>query len=235
MLKVDSIATAVRAIAAGSMVVVADDESRENEGDLIPVAEFADRASIAFLVRYSSGLLCVPLPGERLGALGIPLMVQRNSDAIATAFTITVDYRHGTTTGISADDRALTARALVDPATVPSDFSKPGHILPLRAASGGVLARPGHTEAAVDLTRLAGLEPGGVIGELVNDDGTMMRGKQLRGFADAHGLPLITIADLIAYRREIEGPEEIDRMIAVNPGAGQALAPVEIILEHHFL
>ncbi|WP_084150589.1 bifunctional 3,4-dihydroxy-2-butanone-4-phosphate synthase/GTP cyclohydrolase II [Azohydromonas australica] len=203
-LKVDSIEVALDAIAHGRMVVVMDDEDRENEGDLIMAAEFATPQAMAFMVRWTSGVLCVGLPGERLQALDLPLMVQANDDAMGTAFTVTVDLRHGTTTGISAADRALTVQALVDPDVTASDLRRPGHLFPLRAMPGGVLQRPGHTEASVDLTRLAGLEPGGVLAEIVNDDGSMARGPQLVDFARTHGLPIITIRDLIAYRRRHE-------------------------------
>ena len=183
------------------MFILVDDEDRENEGDLILAAEMATPASIAFMVRHTSGMLCVGLPGERLDHLDLPLMVERNTDSMQTAYTVTVDYRHGTTTGISAADRATTVRALVDPEVVPADFNRPGHVFPLRAVPGGVLHRPGHTEASVDLTRLAGLRPGGVLAEIVNDDGTMARRPQLEVFACTHGLVMISIADLVAYRR----------------------------------
>jgi 3,4-dihydroxy 2-butanone 4-phosphate synthase/GTP cyclohydrolase II len=196
----DRIEDALAAMARGAMVVVVDDEDRENEGDLILAAEHATPEAIAFMVRHTSGVLCVGLPGERLDALALPLMVERNSDSMRTAYTVTVDYRHGTTTGISAADRAATIRALVDPAAAADDFNRPGHVFPLRAVSGGVLRRPGHTEASVDLTRLAGLRPGGVLAEVVNDDGTMARRPELEAFARRHGLCIVSIADLIAYR-----------------------------------
>ena len=199
-----SIDTALHAIARGSMVVVIDDEDRENEGDLIMAAELATPEAIAFMVRHTSGVICVALPASRLAALQLPLMVAENNDTMRTAFTVTTDYRTGTSTGISASDRAQTIRALVDPATQAGDFSRPGHIFPLRAAPLGVLQRAGHTEAALDLSRLAGLEPGGVLCELVNEDGTMARRPQLDLFAKAHGLPMISIADLIAYRKRKE-------------------------------
>ncbi len=199
----NSIDIAIEAIRRGAMVIVTDHEDRENEGDLIMAACHADAESIAFMVRYSSGLLCVPLLGERLDELDIPLMVSRNEDAMSTAFTVSVDLREGTTTGISAQDRALTIRALTAPDSKPHHFTRPGHVFPLRAAKGGVLQRPGHTEAATDLTRLAGLPIGGVIGELVNDDGTMMRGARLKMFAIHHQLPLISIDELIEYRLEV--------------------------------
>lgn len=203
-MKSDRIEVALAALATGGMIVVVDNEDRENEGDLIIAAEFATPEKLAFMVRWSSGVICIGLPGERLDQLDLPLMVARNTDSMGTAFTITVDYRHGTSTGISAADRAATLRALVAHEPVSADFSRPGHIFPLRAQPGGVLCRPGHTEAAVDLTRLAGLTPGGALVEIVNDDGSMARRPQLQIFAAMHNLPLVTIADLIAYRRHTE-------------------------------
>jgi 3,4-dihydroxy 2-butanone 4-phosphate synthase/GTP cyclohydrolase II len=202
--KTDSIETAIDAIAAGRMVVVVDDENRENEGDLIMAAQAATEADIAFMVRYTSGVLCISLPGERLDALSLPLMVASNSDSMSTAFTVSTDYRIGTTTGISAADRAITVRALVDENADAAEFSRPGHVFPLRAVRGGVLRRPGHTEAGVDLTRLAGMAPGGLLAEIVNDDGTMARLPQLMAFARTHSLAIVTIKDLIAYRRKHE-------------------------------
>ena len=203
-MKADRIEDALAAIAQGSMVVVVDDEDRENEGDLILAAEHATPERLAFMIRHSSGVICAGLPGDRLDQLNLPLMVSRNTDSMTTAYTVTVDYRHGTSTGISASDRAATLRALVDQKAEPGDFNRPGHVFPLRAVPGGVLTRPGHTEAAVDLTRLAGLHPGGALVEIVNDDGTMARRPDLERFARKHGLPLITIKDLIAYRRRTE-------------------------------
>jgi 3,4-dihydroxy 2-butanone 4-phosphate synthase / GTP cyclohydrolase II len=197
----DRIEDALQAMARGEMVVVVDNEDRENEGDIILAAEHATPEAVAFMVRHTSGMLCVALPGERLDRLDLPLMVERNTETLRTAYTVTVDYRHGTTTGISAADRAATIRALVDPAVSPQDFNRPGHVFPLRAVPGGVLHRPGHTEAAVDLARLAGLRPGGVLAEIVNEDGTMARRPQLERFAREHDLVMITISDLIAYRR----------------------------------
>ena len=197
----DRIEDALAAMAKGAMVVVVDDEDRENEGDLILAAEHATPEAVAFLVRHSSGMLCVGLPGERLDELALPLMVERNTESMRTAYTVTVDYRHGTTIGISAADRGATIRALVDPAAAADDFNRPGHVFPLRAVPGGVLRRPGHTEAAVDLTRLAGLRPGGVLAEVVNDDGMMARRPELEAFARRHGLCIVSIADLVAYRR----------------------------------
>ena len=191
---------ALAAFARGQMLVVVDDEDRENEGDLILAAEHATTEAVAFMVRHTSGMLCVALPGERLDALELPLMVERNSDSMGTAYTVTVDYRHGTTTGISAADRGATIRALVDPLVNSSDFNRPGHVFPLRAAPAGVLERRGHTEATVDLALLAGLRSGGVLAEIVNEDGSMSRRKDLEVFARTHGLPMITIADLVAFR-----------------------------------
>lgn len=204
-MRLSRIEDALQAVAAGSMVVVVDDEDRENEGDIIMAAQYATTESIAFMVRWTSGVLCVALPEARLAALALPLMVPKNADAMGTAFTISTDYRHGTSTGISAADRAVTIRALVDNTTNAEDFNRPGHIFPLQAVNGGVLQRPGHTEAAVDLTRMAGLQEGGVLAEIVNDDGSMTRLPQLITFAQEHGLRIITIKDLIAYRRKNEG------------------------------
>ncbi len=198
------IAEAVAAVARGEVVVVVDDEDRENEGDLVMAAEFATPEHIAFFVRHTSGLICMPMEGERLDQLELPLMVADNTESQRTAFTITVDYRHGTTTGISAADRAATIGALIDPATRPGDLSRPGHILPLRYRTGGVLKRAGHTEAAVDLARMAGLQPAGVLCEVVNEDGTMARIPELERFCAAHDLLMISIADLVRHRHQSE-------------------------------
>lgn len=195
---------AIEATARGEFLVVVDDEDRENEGDLIIAAEKVTPEAIAFMVRYTSGLICMPIVGERLDDLHLPLMVADNTDIHRTSFTVSVDYTPGTTTGISAEDRAATIKAMIDPATRPSDMARPGHVFPLRYCEGGVLRRPGHTEAAVDFARLAGLYPAGVLCEIVNDDGTMARGSDLERFAKEHGILLVTIADLIAYRRQIE-------------------------------
>jgi 3,4-dihydroxy 2-butanone 4-phosphate synthase/GTP cyclohydrolase II len=195
------IEAAIQAIARGEPVVVVDDVDRENEGDLILAAEKVTPESIAFMVRYTSGLICVPLVGERLDQLDIPLMVPINTESQRTAFTVSVDARWGISTGISAADRATTIRVLVDADSRPSDLVRPGHIFPLRYRPGGVLARAGHTEAAVDLAQLAGLQPAGVLAEVVNDDGSMARRPELKRFAAAHDLVLITIADLIAFTR----------------------------------
>ena len=199
-----SIPQAVEAVRRGEIVVVVDDEDRENEGDLVMAAEAVTAETLAFFVRHTSGVICAPLLGERLDALDLPLMVAANTEAQRTAFTVSVDVRAGTSTGISAADRAATIRALVDPATRPRDLARPGHIFPLRYAEGGVMKRAGHTEAAVDLARLAGLPPAGVLAEVVNDDGTMSRLPELTAFAERHGLVMISIADLIAHRRHSE-------------------------------
>jgi 3,4-dihydroxy 2-butanone 4-phosphate synthase/GTP cyclohydrolase II len=202
----DSIDDAIAAVGRGEIVVVADDEDRENEGDLIMAADLADEASIAFFVRHTSGVICVGVTGDRCDELQLPLMVPTsgNTEAHSTAFTVTVDAVADTTTGISASDRANTLRTLADPATGPDAFNRPGHIFPLRARPGGVLARAGHTEAAVDLARLAGREPAGVLCEVVLDSGRMARLPDLRTFADRHGLLLVSIADLIRHRRQHE-------------------------------
>jgi 3,4-dihydroxy 2-butanone 4-phosphate synthase/GTP cyclohydrolase II len=199
-----TISEAIDDIAQGRIVIVVDDADRENEGDLIVAAEKVTPETIAFMVRYTSGVICMPVLGERLDELRIPLMVAANTDHQGTAFTVSVDARRGVTTGISAADRAMTIRTLIDPATQPEDVSRPGHIFPLRYREGGVLRRAGHTEAAVDLARLAGLYPAGVLCETVNDDGTMARLPDLARFAKEHDLRLISIADLIKYRRRRE-------------------------------
>ncbi len=200
-----SIDDAIAAIAGGQIVVVVDDEDRENEGDLIVAAEHATPETMAFFVRHTSGLICAAITAERADHLDLPLMVERNTEAQRTAFTVTVDYRSGTTTGISAADRSRTARALIDPDTRPEDLARPGHLHVLRAREGGVLKRAGHTEASVDLARLAGLVPAGVLCEVVTEDGLgMARRDELEKFADRHGLLLVTIADLIRYRRQTE-------------------------------
>jgi len=195
---------AIAAVGRGEIVVVVDDEDRENEGDLIMAAEHATPEQIAFFVRYTSGVLCAPLLGERLDELALPLMVSVNTEPMRTAYTITVDAAEGTTTGISAADRARTLALLASPSSEPHEFVRPGHVLPLRYRPGGVLKRAGHTEAAVDLARLAGCEPAGVLAEVVNDDGTMSRLPELVEFCAEHDLFLISIADLIRYRRANE-------------------------------
>jgi 3,4-dihydroxy-2-butanone 4-phosphate synthase len=195
----DRIEDAVRAMAAGLPVLVVDNEDRENEGDIIFAAQHATPALMGWTVRYSSGVICVPLDAKRADALALPPMVEINEDSKGTAYTVSCDAAIGVSTGISATDRALTARVLADPGSTPSALTRPGHVFPLRAVEGGVRERPGHTEAAVDLCRLAGLEPVGVIAELVYDNGEMMRLDGLRAFALEHGCPLISIADLVDY------------------------------------
>jgi 3,4-dihydroxy 2-butanone 4-phosphate synthase/GTP cyclohydrolase II len=189
---------------AGRMVVVMDDEDRENEGDLIMAAEHASAAAVAFMIRHTSGIICVPMEEQRLAALDLPQMVPVNSESHRTAFTVSVDLARGTTTGVSSADRAATIRALADAGSAAADFVRPGHIFPLRPRPGGVLVRAGHTEAAVDLCRLAGLKPVGVLCEVMNDDGTMARRPQLEEFARRHGLKLGTIAGLIRHRLRTE-------------------------------
>ena len=198
------IENAIDAIARGEAVVVVDDANRENEGDLIIAAEKTTPETMGFMVRHTSGVVCMPLEGTRLDELQLPMMVAENTTAYRTAFTVSVDAKRGTTTGISAADRATTVHALIDPKTRPDDLARPGHIFPLRYREGGVLKRAGHTEAAVDLARLAGLSPAGVLAEVVNDDGTMARLPELERFAAEHDLAMISIADLIRYRRHRE-------------------------------
>ncbi|MGH3335108.1 MAG: bifunctional 3,4-dihydroxy-2-butanone-4-phosphate synthase/GTP cyclohydrolase II [Nocardioides sp.] len=202
--RLDSVERAITDIARGKAVVVVDDEERENEGDIIFAAAKATPELMAFTIRYSSGVVCVPMPAEMLDRLEIPLMTPHNKDKLRTAYTISVDARDGVTTGISAKDRAHTVRVLADSATEPWEITRPGHVFPLRYRDGGVLVRRGHTEAAVDLATLAGLTPAGVLVEIVNDDGTMKRGQELRDFADEHGLAMISIEDLVRYRRRHE-------------------------------
>jgi 3,4-dihydroxy 2-butanone 4-phosphate synthase/GTP cyclohydrolase II len=196
--------SAAAALLAGKPVVVTDDLDRENEGDLILIAEKATTENLAFMIRHTSGVVCVPMQAGDLDRLNLPPMTAVNDDRRQTAYAVSVDAKDGITTGISAADRAHTIRVLVDPATTPNELSRPGHVFPLRAADGGVLRRPGHTEAAVDLARIAGCTPAGVIAELVKDDGSMMRFEDCEAFAKEHGLVMLTIADLIAYRRQHE-------------------------------
>jgi 3,4-dihydroxy 2-butanone 4-phosphate synthase/GTP cyclohydrolase II len=200
----DEVARAIKDIADGRPVVVVDDANRENEGDIILAAAKATPELLAFMVRYTSGVICAPMRGEDLDRLQLPLMTTQNTERMRTAFTVTVDAAEGVTTGISAADRTTTLTRLTDPRSTAGDFVKPGHIFPLRYRDGGVLVRPGHTEAAVDLATLAGLPPVGVLSEIVHDDGTMMRLPALREFADEHGLALISIEQLIEYRRRTE-------------------------------
>ena len=200
----DSIESAIAEIRAGAMVIVLDDEDRENEGDLVMAAQMATPEAINFMRKHAGGLICVPITGKRLDELQIPQMVRDNTAVHETAFTVSVEARGLTTTGISAHDRAATIKRLIDPDARPADFLRPGHTFPLRARDGGVLVRAGQTEAAVDLARLAGLYPAGVICEIMAEDGTMERLSGLRGYAQTHGLRLVTVKDLIAYRLRTE-------------------------------
>ncbi len=195
---------ALAALRQGRIIIVVDDEERENEGDFVAAAEVATAETINFFVREGRGVLCAPVTRERASALGLEAMVDVNTSLHETPFTISVDYLHGTTTGVSAADRAATVRALADPATKRTDLARPGHVFPLRAMDGGVLRRAGHTEAVVDLCRLAGLQPAGVLTEILNEDGTMARLPQLQGLAERHGLVMISVRSLIEYRMRRE-------------------------------
>ncbi|HNT47081.1 bifunctional 3,4-dihydroxy-2-butanone-4-phosphate synthase/GTP cyclohydrolase II, partial [Methanothrix soehngenii] len=195
---------AIADIRAGRFIIILDDENRENEGDLMMAAEMVTPEAINFMARFGRGLICMPMTAERLRELDIPLMTSQNTESMGTAFTVSVDARINTTTGISAFDRATTVHALIDPVTRRSDIVTPGHLFPLQAKEGGVLRRTGHTEACVDLARLAGLQPAGVIVEIMNDDGTMARLPQLERFAQEHGLKMLTIESLIRYRMQYE-------------------------------
>ncbi|NDB17940.1 MAG: bifunctional 3,4-dihydroxy-2-butanone-4-phosphate synthase/GTP cyclohydrolase II [Actinobacteria bacterium] len=210
----DSVEAAIAALTQGKPVVVVDDEDRENEGDLILAAVHATPESIGFMVRHTSGVLCVAMEAEALDRLGLPPMTTVNEDKKGTAYAVSVDAREGISSGISAADRALTIRLLAADGTGPWDLTRPGHVFPLRAQQGGVLRRTGHTEAAVDLARLANLPAAGAICEIVHDDGSMMRAPALREFADAHGLVMISIADLIKYRRATE--QQVERVVDVD-------------------
>lgn len=203
MLKFNTIEEAVQDIKAGKIVVVVDDEDRENEGDLIMAAEKVTPETVNFMATYGRGLICMPIVGSRLDELAIDLMVDYNTDTMCTAFTVSIDAEQ-VTTGISAHERALTVQTVIDPKTTPADIRRPGHIFPLRYCEGGVLRRTGHTEASVDMAKLAGLYPAAVICEIMNDDGTMARVPQLMEFVARHGLKIITIADLIKYRKHTE-------------------------------
>ena len=199
-----SIEDAINDIKSGGMVIVVDDEDRENEGDLTMAAEMVNADHINFMATYGRGLICVPMLGDRLDRLNLPLMVQQNTAPMTTAFTVSVDALNGATTGISAQDRATTIQALVDESTQPGDLGRPGHIFPLRYVEGGVLKRTGHTEASIDFCRLAGLQEAAVICEIMADDGTMARMPDLDEFSDKHGIKIVSVADLIAYRRRHE-------------------------------
>lgn len=199
-LTLDTVDEAVAAFAAGEVVIVVDHADRENEGDLVCAAETVTTELLAFMMRHTSGIICAPMPDAEADHRGLPLIMRDNEEELRTAFTVSTDARHGTTTGVSAAERAHTLRVLADPGCGVAELVRPGHVFPLRYAPGGVLTRPGHTEATVDLALLAGMRPVGVLAELVNDDGTMMRGAQLRQFADDHQLRLISIDDLVEYR-----------------------------------
>ena len=221
-LKLDTVEEAIKAIAAGEMVVVVDDDDRENEGDLIAAASKITPEQMAFMVRHTSGIVCAPITAEDAKRLKLDPMVALNDAPMGTAFTVSIDYKEGLTTGISAKERAATCHALANRNVVADDFVRPGHIFPLVAKSGGVLMRSGHTEAAVDLVKLAGLHPAGAICELVNDDGTVKRGPQNFAFAREHGLKIISVADLIAYRQRRERLVEQTAQFDVETAIGKA-------------
>jgi len=208
--RLDPVPDAIAAMTAGRAVVVVDDEDRENEGDLIFAAQRATPELTGFMIRHTSGYICVGMTGATLDRLGLPPMTAVNQDRRGTAYAVSVDARDVESTGISAADRARTIKVLADSATEPWELNRPGHVLPLRAVEGGVLRRAGHTEASVDLARMAGLSPAGALCELVNDDGSMMRAPECRAFADAHGLVMISIADLIAHIRRTE--KQVERV-----------------------
>ena len=199
-----SVEQAVIDIKNGKQVIIVDDEDRENEGDLAMAAEHVTPDDITFMATYGRGLICVPMIADKLESLNLPLMVQTNTATLSTAFTVSVDVLEGATTGISSFDRAATVKSLIDPSTKPEDLARPGHVFPLRYQEGGVLVRAGQTEAVVDLAKLAGLSPAGVICEIVSDDGTMARKPELEVFSEQHGVGIVTVADIIAYRREHE-------------------------------
>ena len=220
--KLDTVEDAIKAVAAGEMVVVVDDDDRENEGDLIGAAAKITPEQMAFMVRHTSGIVCTPITAEDAKRLKLDPMVALNDAPMGTAFTVTIDYKEGLTTGISAKERAATCHALANRNVVADDFVRPGHIFPLVAKSGGVLMRSGHTEAAVDLVKLAGLHPAGVICELVNDDGSVKRGPQVMAFAREHGFKIISVADLIAYRQRRERLVEQTAQFDVETVIGKA-------------
>ena len=230
----DSVAAALDALRRGLPVIVVDDADRENEGDIIMAAVHATPEWLGWTVRYTSGVLCAPMPDAMADRLGLPLMVERNEESLRTAYTVSVDARAGVKTGISAADRSVTVRLLADPGTKVDDLVRPGHIFPLRARSGGVLTRRGHTEAAVDLCRLAGLPPVGVLAEVVTDAGPVMRLPGLRAFADAHNLPLISVADLADHRLRTENGdgESVAEMVAVPPTRVQRVAESRLPTRH---
>ena len=218
------VSEAIDAFRRGEIVVVTDDYDRENEGDLIVAAVHATPEKVAFIIRHTSGIVCAPLPHELARRLQLQPMVADNDAPLGTAFTVSVDFRHGLTTGISAEERCNTLRALANPNAGPAEFVRPGHVFPLIARAGGVLMRSGHTEAAVDLCRLAGLEPVGVLAELVNDDGSVKRGAAVADFATQHGLKRISVAELIAWRQRSEKLVERVGEFAITTHAGPARA-----------
>jgi 3,4-dihydroxy 2-butanone 4-phosphate synthase/GTP cyclohydrolase II len=222
----DSVEDAIRALQAGELIIVVDDADRENEGDLIMAAAKATPAQVAFMIRHTSGILCTPLPARDAARLHLAPMVAHNDAPMGTAFTVSIDYRHGLSTGISAEERTNTIRALANPNAGADDFARPGHIFPLIGKEGGVLVRSGHTEAAIDLVGLAGLAPVGLLAELVNDDGTVKRLPQLLEFAREHRLKIISVADLIAHRQRreqlVERVSEFD--ITTEAGPARAIA-----------
>ncbi|GAA1349013.1 3,4-dihydroxy-2-butanone-4-phosphate synthase [Falsarthrobacter nasiphocae] len=223
----DPVEDAIEAMRAGRMVVVVDDEDRENEGDIIVAADAVTPEIMGFMIRYTSGVLCVPMSAEHADALSLPPMVVHNEDRKGTAYTVSCDAVDGVTTGISGEDRALTARVLARPEARPTDLARPGHMFPLRGVSGGVLARRGHTEASIDLAALAGREPVAVIAELNHDDGTMMRLPALRAFADEHGMPLVSIEDLVQYRERHENEQRLTVELRDTPSPLPRLARTE--------
>ena len=233
-----SLATVKQALAAlreGRPVLVLDDVDRENEGDVVLAAETLTDAWLAWTIRHTSGYICAPVTAEVADRLALPLMVRDNRDPLRTAYTVTVDAASGVTTGISAADRAHTIRTLADPATGPDDLVRPGHVVPLRAREGGVLTRPGHTEAAVDLCRLAGLAPVGAIGELVADDGTMLRTPEVLALGEAEDLPVVTIADLVAWRQRHDRVERVaDTVLPTRHGTFRTVAYRDVVtgVEH---
>ena len=236
IMQLDTIDEAIRAFANGEMVIVVDDDDRENEGDLIMAACKASQAQVAFMIRHTSGILCTPLTGERARALNLDPMVRDNDAPLKTAFTVSVDYREGLTTGISAEERSNTIRALAGGNVIAGDFVRPGHVFPLIARDGGVLVRAGHTEAAVDLARLGELPPVGLLAELVNDDGTVKRLPELVAFAREHGLKIVSIADLIAYRRTrerlVERVQEFEVQTEIGPARAIAYATAFDSVQH---
>ncbi|HVY19902.1 MAG TPA: 3,4-dihydroxy-2-butanone-4-phosphate synthase [Bauldia sp.] len=220
----ERVAAAIAAFRSGEIVVVTDDDDRENEGDLILAAVHATPEKLGFIVRHTTGIVCAPMPRATAHRLQLPPMVAENEAPLGTAFTVSVDFRHGLTTGISAEERCNTVRALANPNSGAAEFVRPGHIFPLIAQDGGVLMRSGHTEAAVDLCRAAQLEPVGVLAELVNDDGSVMRGPDIAAFAERHKLQRVSVADLIAWRQRSEKLVERVAEFAVTTAAGPAHA-----------